>query len=110
MIPMVAALVGSDSTAVGWGVHLLISAFFGLAFAVVLGQIRTGMVGATLLGVGYGAVLWVVGALLLMPARLGMPLFVVDDMALRSLGGHLVFGLVLGAIAGAMLRHRTARP
>lgn len=110
MIPMVAALVGSDSTAVGWVVHLLISAFFGLVFAVVVGQLRTGMVGATVLGVGYGAVLWVVGPLLLMPARLGMPLFVVDDMALRSLVGHLVFGLVLGAIVGAVLRQRTARP
>lgn len=110
MIPMVAALVGSTSTAVGWVVHLLISSFFGVAFAVVLGPILKNVIGSTLVGVVYGAVLWVVGALLLMPARLGMPLFVVDDMALRSLLGHLVFGVLLGAIAGAMLRHRTARP
>ena len=110
MIPMVAALVGSTSTAVGWVVHLLISAFFGLAFAVVVAPVLKGMVSATLLGVGYGAVLWVVGALLLMPARLGMPLFVVDGMALQSLLGHLVFGVLLGAIAGTMLRHRTTQP
>lgn len=109
MIPMIAALVGSDSTAVGWGVHLLISAFFGLAFAVVLGPIHTGMIGATLLGVGYGAVLWVVGPLLLMPARLGMPLFMVNDMAVQSLLGHLVFGLTLGIIAGALLHGRRTR-
>ncbi|MGQ4819012.1 hypothetical protein ACQ1ZK_18085, partial [Enterococcus faecium] len=90
-------------------VHLLISAFFGIAFAVVLGPVLRGVVGATLLGVAYGAVLWVVGPLLLMPARMGMPLFVVDGMTLQSLLGHLVFGLVLGAVVGAMLRDRSAR-
>jgi hypothetical protein len=110
MIPMVAALVESDSTAVGWGVHMLISAFFGVAFTVVLGPVLTGLVDATLLGLVYGAVLWVVGPLLLMPARLGMPLFVVDDMALQSLLGHLVFGVLLGAVAGALLRTGAARP
>ncbi|MDQ3455329.1 MAG: hypothetical protein M3513_07705 [Actinomycetota bacterium] len=109
MIPMVAALIGSSSVAVGWVVHLLISAFFGVAFAVVLGPVLKGVVSGTLLGVGYGAVLWVVGPLLLMPARLGMPLFVINDMALQSLLGHLVFGLLLGAIAGTMLRDRTTR-
>ncbi|CCG02289.1 hypothetical protein [Blastococcus saxobsidens] len=110
MIPMVAALVGSSSPAVGWVVHLLISAVSGLAFAVLLGPVLKGVVLATLLGLGYGAVLWVVGPLLLMPARMGMPVFVVNDMAVNSLIGHLVFGLLLGAIVGAMLRHRTARP
>jgi hypothetical protein len=110
MIPMVAALVGSSSPAVGWVVHLLISAFFGAAFGVVLGPVVKGLISGTLWGVGYGAVLWVVGALLLMPARLGMPLFAIDDMTLRSLLGHLVFGLLLGAFAGALLRSRAARP
>ncbi len=110
MMPMVAALVGSSSPAVGWVVHLLISAFFGAAFGVVLGPVLKGPIGGTLLGIGYGAVLWVVGPLLLMPARLGMPLFVIDDMTLRSLGGHLVFGLLLGLVAEAALRSRAARP
>lgn len=109
VMPMVAALVGSDSSAVGWGVHLLISVFFGVAFAVVLGPVLRGVIGATLLGVGYGAVLWVAGPLLLMPARPGMLLFVIDGPTLQILLGHLVSGLVLGAVVGAMLRHRGAR-
>ena len=109
MIPMVAQLVGSSSPAVGWVVHLLISAFFGAAFGVVLGPVVKGLISGTLLGVGYGAVLWVIGPLLLMPARLGMPVFVFNDMALRSLFGHLVFGLLLGAVAGALLRSRAQR-
>ena len=109
VIPMVAALVESSSPAVGWVVHLLISAFFGAAFGVVLGPVVKGLISGTLLGVGYGAVLWVVGGLLLMPARLGMPLFAINDMTLQSLLGHLVFGLLLGAIAGTLLRSRATR-
>ncbi len=106
MMPMVAALVGSTAPAVGWTVHLLISAFFGAAFGVLLGAKVTGPVSGVLLGVGYGAVLWVVGALILMPARLGMPLFAINDMTINSLVGHLVFGLLLGAVASLVLRSR----
>lgn len=40
----------------------------------------------------YGMLLWVIGPLLLMPARLGMPLFAVDRTALMSLMGHMIFG------------------
>lgn len=43
------------------------------------------------------------------PRRARMPLFVIDDMALMSLVGHVLFGLVLGLVAGAMLRRGTAR-
>ncbi len=52
MIPMVAALIGSSSPAVGWIVHLLISAFFGAAFGVLLGPVLKGLISGTLLGVG----------------------------------------------------------
>ncbi len=106
MMSMVAALVGSTAPAVGWTVHLLISAFFGAAFGVLLGPRAKGSVSGVLLGVGYGAVLWVVGALILMPARLGMPLFAINDMTINSLVGHLVFGLLLGAVASLVLRSR----
>ncbi|WP_249523211.1 hypothetical protein [Modestobacter marinus] len=110
MIPMVAQLVESSSTTVGWVVHLLISAFFGAVLAVALGHVVRGLLPGTLLGVGYGAVLWVIGPLVLMPARLGMPLFTIDDMTLQSLVGHLVFGLLLGVLSAALLRSRAARP
>ena len=106
MMTMVAALVGSTAPAVGWTVHLLISVFFGAAFGVLLGAKVTGPVSGVLLGVGYGAVLWVVGALILMPARLSMPLFAINDMTINSLVGHLVFGLLLGAVVSLVLRSR----
>jgi len=58
----------------------------------------TGWAAGALLGAVYGLVLWVLGPLLLMPARMGMSLFTVDAMAVQSLYGHLVFGVVLGAL------------
>ena len=56
------------------------------------------------LGLGYGVVWWVLGALLIMPAQLGMPVLGLSTMAWQSLAGHLVFGAVLGAVVVAVLR------
>jgi uncharacterized membrane protein YagU involved in acid resistance len=55
-------------------------------------------------GVVPGALLWVLGPLLLLPARMGMPVLSVSTTTLQSLVGHLVFGLVLGAVAVALSR------
>jgi hypothetical protein len=50
----------------------------------------------------YGAFWWVLGGLILMPVLLGMPVFapvIMGEMrgvALGSLVGHLVYGLILG--------------
>jgi uncharacterized membrane protein YagU involved in acid resistance len=108
MIGMIAQLVGSTSVAVAWVVHLAISAFFGAAFAVLLAGLLRGPGMALLLGAVYGVVLWVVGPLLLMPAFMGMPVFVIDQMAVMSLIGHVAFGVVLGVVAWAMLRRQPA--
>jgi uncharacterized membrane protein YagU involved in acid resistance len=98
MIPMVAQLVGNTSSAVGWLVHLAISSFLGISFAVLLGPAASTLVRAAALGVGYGVFWWVLGALLLMPARLGMPVFELSTTAWQSLMGHMMFGLALGLI------------
>jgi len=98
MIGMIAMLVGSTSVAVGWVVHLAVSAFIGASFGVLLGSRATGLVPAVVLGMLYGLVWWVLGALIMMPARLGMPVFELNAMAWQSLAGHLMFGLVLGAV------------
>jgi len=96
MIPMVAALVGSTSPAVGWLVHLAISAFIGASFAVLLPRGVTGVPATTVAGLGYGIVWWILGPLLLMPAKLGMPLFSFGKITWQSLMGHMMFGLALG--------------
>ena len=104
MMPMVAMLVGSESVAVGWVVHLAISAFLGALFGVLLAaRVTSSAVGAGL-GAAYGVAWWVLGALLAMPAQLGMPVLTVNAMALNSLLGHVVFGLVLGTVVAALRR------
>lgn len=104
MIPMVAQLVGSSAVAVGWIVHLAISAFIGATFAILFGSLAKTLLPAALFGLAYGAVWWVLGALLMMPARLGMPVFEFNTTAWQSLMGHLVYGLVLGLVFAALLR------
>jgi hypothetical protein len=105
MIPMIAMLVGSESVVVGWIVHLGIAAFIGVTFALLVGG-RANKPGiAAVLGLGYGAVWWVLGPLLIMPARLGMPTFMFNDMTTQSLIGHLVYGAILG-ITYAVVRPR----
>lgn len=98
MIPMVAMLVGSEAVVVGWLVHLAISAFIGATFAVLFGGYATSVARSTAIGLGYGLAWWVLGALILMPAKLGMDVFVFDTTAWRSLMGHLIYGLLLGAV------------
>lgn len=103
MLPMVAMLVGSQSAVVGGLVHLVISAGIGALFGLVVPATTLG----PLLGAGavYGMVWWVLGPLMIMPARLGMPLFMLNQTAWLSLMGHLVYGLVAAAVLFALRRH-----
>lgn len=106
MIPMVAMLVGSESVAVGWGVHLAISVLFGVAFGFAVQQIAGRWAVTLAAGVGYGVFLWVIGPLLLMPAKLGMPVLQFNTVTWQSLMGHMIFGLVLAACTVAVVRSR----
>ncbi|MQA05029.1 MAG: hypothetical protein GEV07_20675 [Streptosporangiales bacterium] len=108
MIPMVAMLVGTEAVAVGWLVHLAISAFIGATFALFFAPIANRVVAALFLGMGYGVVWWIIGGLLIMPARLGMPVFQFGTTAWMSLMGHLVFGLLLG-LGYALVQPRLKR-
>ena len=103
-MPMIAMLVGSESIAVAWVVHLAISAFIGVVFGVLVAGRGWGLGALAGTGAVYGVAWWVLGPLLLMPAKLGMPLFQFDTMVWQSLMGHVVFGVVLGLVAGLWLR------
>lgn len=112
MLPMVAMLVESESVGVGWVVHLAISIFAGAVFGVIGAMLTSSLqasvgklVPASLgLGLVYGVIWWVLGALLIMPARLGMTdmIFAWTDTARSSLIGHLVFGALLGVVYGLL--------
>jgi hypothetical protein len=108
MIPMVAMLVGSKAVAVGWLVHLAISAFIGATYALLFARWATRLVPAAVIGMGYGVVWWVLGALLIMPAKLGMDVFMFNKTAWQSLMGHLIYGLLLGVVY-ALVRSRLQR-
>ncbi|WP_160050422.1 hypothetical protein [Nocardiopsis sp. FR4] len=104
MLPMVAMLVGSQSPAVGAVVHLAISAAIGLGFGVLAGAFADRLLPVLAAGLAYGLAWWVLGGLVLMPAALGMPLFPMDQAAMMSLMGHLVYGLVAALVLYALSR------
>ncbi|HEX2028956.1 MAG TPA: hypothetical protein VHF25_13255 [Nitriliruptorales bacterium] len=101
MMGMIAGLAGAEGAGVGWVVHLVISAVIGLGFAVTLGRAVTGWAAGAGAGLAYGAVWWVLGPLVIMPAWMGMPLLQIGETALKSLVGHLVYGIVLGLVFAA---------
>ena len=107
MLPMIASLGGFTSAAVGFAVHLVISVVIGLALTVPGGTLLAGSpIRAAMIGMVYGALWWVLGPLLIMPTMMSMPVLTIDGASLMSLMGHLLFGLILGVVAGAVIRRR----
>ena len=102
-IPGLYTLAPPPNPAVGIFVHLSHGAVFGVVFAALATVVDLGdlarSVGA---GIGYGVVVWVVAAALLMPLWLSAvgfpnaPPF--PNFAVPSLLWHAVFGAVLGAV------------
>lgn len=104
MMPVIAALYGMESVAVGWIAHLFHSLAFALVFAagVARTEYRNAGIGQiTALGAGYGVVLWLVAAAIVMPlwlGALGMDAPAIPNLDAASLLGHLIYGVVLGAV------------
>ena len=109
MIEMIGGLVGQETAAVGWAVHLGISALFGLVYAVTFGVLSSSWGRAVGFGAVYGVIWWVLGALLIMPAWMGMPVLQVGAMQIQSLIGHLVFGVALGVVFQALAQTVSTR-
>ncbi|MET3810433.1 hypothetical protein [Arthrobacter sp. UYEF3] len=115
MLPVIAFKVGSSSAGVGFGVHLMISVAIGLGLTVLFGnRFLTSYGRGGLIGVGYGAIWWILGPLMIMPVMMGMPLFAIDPAALVSLMGHLIYGVILGSPTdpphGGRPAHRQTTP
>jgi hypothetical protein len=102
MIAMVGQIVGSPTAAAGWLYHLFNSAVIGAIFGWLLGDRVHGYGAAFGWGATYGFVWWILGGLILMPILLGMPAFAplmmppMRMVAMGSLIGHLIYGLILG--------------
>jgi hypothetical protein len=115
MLPLVANLVGGSAASLGWVVHMAISVFVGVTFAILgvsfallFSRVATGLLSSMLFGLLYGAFWWVLGGMFLMPVWLGMQAFSINEMAWRSLVGHLIYGLLLGLVYG-LIAPRLAR-
>ena len=113
MIVMVAMVVRSESAVVGWLYHLFNSAVIGALFGWTLGVRIQAYGSAAGWGAAYGIGWWVLGSLILMPILLGMPAFAslkmepMRPVALGSLMGHLLYGVILG-VGYVWLRRRGA--
>ena len=102
VIAMVGQIVGSPTVGVGWAYHLFNSAVIGAMFGWLLGGRVHTYASALGWGAAYGFVWWILGGLVLMPVFLGMPAFAplmmppMQMVAMGSLVGHLIYGLILG--------------
>jgi hypothetical protein len=102
LLAMVGQIVGSPTLAAGWMYHLFNSAVIGGIFGWLLGgrvqNYRSGLGW----GAAYGLVWWILGGLILMPLFLGMPVFAplmmppMRMVAVGSLVGHVIYGVILG--------------
>jgi hypothetical protein len=99
------SMYGLSGGLAGWVVHLSHSAVLGLGFvalaAAVPGATRSTLRSAAF-GAGYGVVLWVLLAVLVMPiwlSAVGSPANPpLPNVNLQSLVGHLAYGVVLGVV------------
>jgi len=102
VLAMVGQIVGSPTIAVGWLYHLFNSAVIGAIFGWLLGVRVHNYSSGFGWGAAYGFAWWILGGLILMPVLLGMPAFApltmpgMQMVAVGSLVGHLIYGLILG--------------
>jgi len=104
-IGIIGGLYGVQTLAVGWITHLFHSVVFAILFATLYNRYRQGSTAASpveppLLGVGYGFLLWLVAAGIVMGIWLnlvgiGSP---VPNLGPVSLAGHLSWGGALGVV------------
>lgn len=110
MMAMMARVVRSDQLAAGWMYLLVSSLVMGAIFGLVLGDRARELGQGLVWGVLYGLVLWLLGALVLMPLLLGMEVFAPLTMepmrhgAWLSLAAHLFSGLLLGGAFSMLVR------
>jgi uncharacterized membrane protein YagU involved in acid resistance len=94
-LPQVASLVGGSSPALGFVVHMGISALVGMSYGVLFGYEAPDFGSSIAWGLVYGLVWWFLGPLTLMPILLGGQFTWTTEaaaVALPSLIGHLIYG------------------
>jgi uncharacterized membrane protein YagU involved in acid resistance len=109
-LPKVAGLVGGASPALGFAVHMLISALIGMSYGLLFRHEAPDFGSGVAWGLVYGLIWWFVGPLTLMPILLGGTFTWTPEAAgalLPSLIGHLIYGAAT-AVAFLALERRHA--
>lgn len=93
MMPMIGMLIRIENAVVGFIVHMVISAIVGALYGHFAPALPRTWRAATIAGVIYGVIWWVLGALTLMPLFLGMleMMFVIGGPQWMSLAGHIIY-------------------
>lgn len=104
MMPMIGMLIRVENATVGWVVHMLISVVTGALYGHFAPAFSKTWGSAAIAGVVYGVIWWVLGALILMPAILGMTqmIFVIGQMQWMSLIGHIIFTVIMALVFKAL--------
>jgi uncharacterized membrane protein YagU involved in acid resistance len=112
-LPMVGMLVGQESAATGFVVHMVISVLIGAGYGALFGNTARRFADGAAWGTLYGVIWWVLGALVIMPVALGMPvqLLTLEGItgAFPSLAGHMVYGVITGLVFVALARLTRSR-
>lgn len=88
-------------TLVVWTAHMLMSIIFGVVFSLLVSPHSSRL--SIVWGLVWGVVLWIGGAVLVLPALLHET-FELEGPAFTLLLGHLLFGLGLGGVYAAFHR------
>jgi len=102
-LPIIGALYGVSHVGIGWITHLFHSVIFALLFATGLGYSDwepsvSPLARMSVVGLGWGMVLWLVAAGFIMPAwllLLDQPA-VLPNLTLAGFAAHVIWGLTLG--------------
>ncbi len=106
-LPEVASLVGGSSHALGFAVHMLISALIGMSYGLLFRHEAPDFGSGVAWGLVYGLIWWFVGPLTLMPILLGGTFTWTAEAAgalLPSLIGHLIYGAATAVVFLALER------
>jgi hypothetical protein len=115
-LAIIGALYGIESAVVGWITHLFHSVVFALLFVALtswapLRDRTESILSVTVLGVAWAVVLALVAAGLLMPvwiSAVGVGDLVFPNVTETGVMGHVLWGLVLGAVYGFLRERDTA--
>lgn len=106
MLTTIASMMGSNSAWVGFGIHMMISIVYGIIFALIAGRWFVSWGKSLLAAVLYVLILWVIGPLMIMPIMAHMPVLAFTGTTMLSLMGHIIYGLILAAVAILISRKR----